>query len=82
MLMWCFWHIFLSVLKHIKCDSIEFCSVQKGRENAHVLVCLFICIYTHTYVHVKTVYACVVTCGEDGTYQEFTGREQGLVNTK
>jgi len=21
--------------------------VQKGRENAHVLVCLFICIYTH-----------------------------------
>ena len=35
-----------------------------------------------TYVHVKTVDACVVTRGEDGTCQEFTGREQGLVNSK
>jgi hypothetical protein len=40
--------LFLSLLKHIKCDSIEFCSVQKGRKNGHVLVC--ICIYTHMYM--------------------------------
>ena len=46
MLMWCLWHIFLSVLKHIKCDSIEFCSVQKGREN----VFIYMHIYTHMYM--------------------------------
>ena len=48
----------------------------------HMYQCVYLYVYIHTYVHVKTVYACVVTCGEDGTYQEFTGREQGLVNTK
>ena len=41
---------FLSLLKHIKCDSIEFCSVQKRRKNGHVLVCTCICIYTHMYM--------------------------------
>jgi len=69
----------LSLLKHIKCDSIEFYSLQKGRENGHAVVC--VCVYIHMYVHVKTVDACVVTCGEDRICQEFTGREQGLVNT-
>jgi len=39
---------FLSLLIHIKCDSIEFCSVQKGRENGHAVVC--ICIYTRMYM--------------------------------
>jgi hypothetical protein len=39
-------------------------------------------LYIYVYIHIKTVDACVVTCGEDGTCQEFTGREQGLMNTK
>jgi hypothetical protein len=65
--------LLLNLLKHIKCDSIEFCSVQKRRKNGHVLVCIYVYVYTH---------ACVVICGEDGPCQEFTGREQGLVNTK
>jgi len=43
---------------------------------------LCVCMYIHLYVHVKTVDACVVTCGEDTISQEFTGRKQGLVNTK
>jgi hypothetical protein len=68
---------FLSLLKHIKCDSTEFCA--EGKEK---WTCISVYMYIHTYVYVKTVDACVVTCGEDGTSQEFTGREQGLVNTK
>jgi hypothetical protein len=38
-------------------------------------------MYIYMYVLVKTVDACVVTCGENGICQEFTGREQGVVNT-
>jgi len=70
---------FLSLLKHIKYDSIEFSSVQKGKAN---WTCNSVCMYIHMYVHFKTVDACVVTCGENRICQEFTGREQGLVNTK
>jgi len=70
----------LSLLKSIKCDSIEFSSVQKGRENGYAVVCVY--MYIHMYVHVKTVDARVVTCSEDRIYQGFTGREQGLVNSK
>jgi hypothetical protein len=55
----------------MKSDSIEFCSVQKGRENVRTYI-----------LYVRTVDACVVMCGEDGTYQEFTGREQDFVNKK
>jgi len=33
---------FLSLLKHIKCDSIEFCSVQKRREKGHAVVCVYV----------------------------------------
>ena len=39
---------FVSLLKHIKYDSIEFCSVQKGREIGHAVVC--VCIYTCMYM--------------------------------
>jgi len=39
---------FLSLLKHIKYDSIEFCSVQNGREIGHAVVC--VCIYTCMYL--------------------------------
>ena len=64
------------------CDRIEFCPVQKGRKNGHVLVCICTYVCIDTYVHVRTVDACVVARGEDATCQEFTGREQGLVNSK
>jgi len=45
---------FLSLLKHIKCDSIEFCSVQKGRENGHAVAC--ICMYSCMYMSKQLVY--------------------------
>jgi len=38
----------LSLLKSIKCDSIEFSSVQKGRETGHAVVCD--CVYTCMYM--------------------------------